>query len=199
MKYKLIMLVVISLLSFGSIANIAQAVAQYHGDWWAQPVWGQHWWYNYHWSQNLDWYADDWWTEDHLNAMIQDHASWGIEYQLENEAYNPGQNTSCDRLVVTGVYSVNLPITGWNVSNGCGYPAYKEEVKVQLDEYQIQPNTWLRHKVTYEKRNVGSGGNGEVNYSFSYQTSWTDSWLGKIEYNNMFDLIGSSPSGLASD
>jgi len=198
-KNKLIMLLAILLLSFGGIAGIAHAFAQYHGNWWSQPVWGQHWWYNNHWSQNLVWYADDWWTEDHLNAMIRDHASFGLEYQLENEAYNPGQNTSCDRLDVTGVYFENLPVTGWSISNGCGNSAYKEEVKVQLDEYHVQPNTRLRHKVTYKKRNVGSGGNGEVNYSFSFQTSWQDSWLGKIEYNNMFDLIGSDPPELASN
>jgi hypothetical protein len=67
-----------------------------------------------------------------------------------------------------------------------------------LDENSVTANTWLQHLVTYSERNRGSGGNGEVNYSFSHNWEWRDSWLGKIVYNQWFDKLSSDPSGLVN-
>ncbi|MEW6233177.1 MAG: hypothetical protein AB1566_12800 [Chloroflexota bacterium] len=180
------------------LVGAAYAAAAYRGNWSEQPDWGNHWWYNYSWDV-LEWYADDLWSPSHAQSMKDRHNNlpWN-EYRIEQEAYNPGNGTSCDRLVISSYDAMDLPVTAWSPENGCGDSAYKEELKIELDENAIPANTWLRHRVTYNERNRGSGGDGEVNYSFAHNHDSRDSWLGKIVYNQWFDKLYSDPSGLVN-
>lgn len=111
-----------------------------------------------------------------------------------------GVNTraQCDRLVISSTDAMDLPVWGWSRENGCGDSAYLEELKIELDENAVSANSWLRHRVTYDKRNPDSGGDGEVNYSFSNNLSLSDSWMGKITYNQDFNKLGSDPSGMVN-
>lgn len=186
--------VVATLLVVGS----AYAYAAYHGTWNEQPDWGNHWWYNYS-NSTLEWYADDYWSTTRADNMKYWHNNlpWN-EYRIEQEAYNPGAGTSCDRLVIKSFASLQLPVTGWVTSNGCGSSSYNEELKLELDENAVSANTWLRHRVTYTERNRCSGGDGEVNYSFSHNHSASDSWMGKIVYDQCFNKKSSDPAGLVN-
>lgn len=181
-----------------AVAGTVYAYAGYYGNWSEQPDWGNHWWYNYTWSV-LEWYADDYWSTDRANAIKNGHNNfpWN-EYRIEQEAYKPGDGTSCDRLVISSYTTMGLPVTGWSAENGCGSATYLEELKIELDENAIPANTWLRHLVTYQERNRCSGGDGEVNYSFSHNHTWQDSWMGKIVYDQCFDKKYSDPSGLVN-
>jgi hypothetical protein len=182
-----------TLLVVGSV----YAYAAYHGNWNEQPDWGNHWWYNYS-NSTLEWYADDYWSTARADSMKYWHTylPWN-EYRIEQEAYNPGAGTSCDRLVIQSYASLGLPITSWVASNGCG-SSYNEELKLELDENAVSANTWLRHRVTYTERNRCSGGDGEVNYSFSHNHSASDSWMGKIVYDQCFNKKSSDPTGLVN-
>lgn len=172
------------------------AYAAYHGNWSEQPYYGNHWWYN---GGQLVWDADDYWTTDRLQSMQNGHNTFPWkEYRIEQEAYNPGSQTQCDRLVVSSTDAMDLPVSGWSRENGCGDSAYLEELKIELNENAVSANTWLRHRVTYDRRNPGSGGDGEVNYSFSNNLSPSDSWMGKITYDQNYDKLGSDPSGMVN-
>jgi len=188
------------LVMLGSVfARVVYAYAAYHGSWNEQPYYGNHWWYNYSWGV-LEWYVDDYWTTDRANNMKYWHNNLPRnEYRLEQEAYKPGQNpSSCDRLVISSYSAMQLPVTGWSPENGCGSASYLEELKIELDENAVPANTWIRHRVTYQERNRCSGGDGEVNYSFSHNHALGDSWMGKIVYNRCFDKRYSDPSGLVN-
>jgi len=178
--------------------STAYAYAAYHGNWAEQPYYGNHWWNNYSWGV-LEWYADDYWTTDRVNALRNGHNNFPWrEYRIEQEAYNPGAGTSCDRLVIYSYSAMDLPVTGWSQLNGCGSSSYLEELRIELNENSVSANTWLRHLVTYTERNRCSGGNGEVNYSFSHNRTGSDSWMGKINYNQCFDKTSSDPNGLVN-
>lgn len=180
------------------MAGTAYAYAAYYGSWSEQPYYGNHWWYNYS-SGVLDWYADDYWTTERVDAMRsgRNNPPWK-EYRIEQEAYNPGGNSSCDRLVISSTTAVDLPVTGWSRENGCGSSSYLEELKIELDENAVAANTWIRHLVTYTERNRCSGGDGEVNYSFSNNWSVGDSWMGKINYDQCYDRTSSDPAGMVN-
>lgn len=177
------------------MTSVVYAYAAYHGNWPEQPYWGNWWWYNY---SDLYWYVDDCWTPsgaDHLRAR---HYYYQREYRFEQEAYNPGAGTSCDRLSVYSVNAMRLPVTGYSILNGCGSSTVKELVHWNLNEYKINPNVWYRHLVVYKKLNPGSGGNGEVNCSFSYWGALWDRWLGKVVYDQWFNKKYSDPAGLVN-
>jgi Na+-transporting NADH:ubiquinone oxidoreductase subunit NqrC len=74
----------------------------------------------------------------------------------------------------------------------------EELVHLELDENNINASVWYRHRVTYEKQNPGSGGDGEVNYSFTHNWTWSDSWLGKVVYDQWFNKKYSDPPGLVN-
>ncbi|MES4787632.1 MAG: hypothetical protein C4294_19565 [Nitrospiraceae bacterium] len=185
------------LILFVSVSvGITYAFAAYHGNWSEQAGWGSHQWYNYDWGV-LEWYVADWWSDGQANSLKSNHGfPWFNEYQIEQEAYNPGAGASCDRLVIAGFDTMDLPTTGWQQENGCGDPNFKEEAKIFLNEDAIQANRWIFHKMTYQERNRCSGGDGEVNYSFSHNHTWSDSWLGKIVYNACFSYQSSDPNNL---
>lgn len=183
------------------MTSVVYAYAAYHGNWPEQPYWGNWWWYN---GTYLNWDVDDLWTQSGANALHSGHNNFPWkEYRFEQEAYNPGAGTSCDRLKVRAVYAGqpptwNLPITHYNVLNGCGSSNVNELVHLELDENSINASVWYRHRVTYEKQNPGSGGDGEVNYSFSHNLTWSDSWLGKVVYDQWFNKKYSDPAGLVN-
>jgi len=183
------------------MTSVVYAYAAYHGNWAEQPYWGNWWWYN---DTYLSWDVDDLWTQSGANALHSGHNNFPWkEYRFEQEAYNPGAGTSCDRLKVRAVYAGqpptwNLPITHYNVLNGCGSSNVNELVHLELDENSINASVWYRHRVTYEKQNPGSGGDGEVNYSFSHNLTWSDSWLGKVVYDQWFNKKYSDPAGLVN-
>jgi len=125
------------------------------------------------------------------------------ENRFEQEAYNPSAGTSCDRLKVRKVDAGDpptwtLPITHYSIYNGCGSSSIKELVHLELDENSISTGVWYRHRVTYEKQAPGSGGDGEVNYSFTHNRTWRDNWLGKVVYDQWFNKKYSDPSGLVN-
>jgi len=196
------MLLMIALLV---IASVVYAYAAYHGDWAEQPYLGNWWWYNYYY---LYWDIDDYWTSAGANALRSGHNNFPWkEYRFEQEAYNPRWNTSCDRLHAIWVDACTnppcsgpwtLPITGYSRRNGCGSSNVLELVHLELNEDYISGNVWYRHRVTYVKLNPGSGGDGEVNYSFSHRWAWSDSWLGKVVYDQWFNKKYSDPSGLVN-
>jgi len=180
------------------MTSVVYAYAAYYGNWAEQPYWGNWWWWN---GTYLDWDIDDCWTQSGAHWL---HTS-GLQYHFEQEAYNPGQGTDCDRLKVTNVNACTnppcpgpwtLPITHYDILNGCGSDAIKELVELHLLEGAIVGDVWYRHRVTYEKQNPGSGGDGEVNYSFS--NPWDDSWLGKVVYDQWFNKKYSDPPGLVN-
>lgn len=187
------------------ITGIVYAYAAYHGNWAEQPYLGNWWWYNYGY---LYWDVDDLWTPSGVNALRSGHNGFPRkEYRLEQEAYNPGARTSCDRLHVIEVHSCTnppcqgpwtLPITQYKRLNGCGNSNVLELVHLELNENRINANMWYRHRVVYVKQNPGSGGDGEVNYSFSHNWTWNDSWLGKVVYDRWFNKKYSDPPGLVN-
>jgi len=182
------------------VTSIAYAYATYHGSWPERPYWGNWWWYNYspsYWY--VTWYIDDAWTSSGADALYNGHNSWPYkEYRFEQEAYNPGAGTSCDRLHAYWVDPYKLPVTGYSIHNGCGGSSIKELVHLYLDENAISGGIWYRHRVTYRKYNPGSGGDGEVNYSFTHNWTWSDDWLGKLVYNQWFNKLYSDPAGLVN-
>lgn len=188
-------IICVALLGAVSISGV-YAYAAYYGNWPEQPYYGNHWWYN---NGQLVWDTDDYWTTARLQSMQSGHNNLPYkEYRLEQEAYNPGSGTHCDRLVIASVDTMDLPVTSFSSSNGCGSSSYSEELKLELNENAVTANTWLRHRVTYNKRNPGSGGDGEVNYSFSHNWATGDSWMGKITYDQNFNKLGSDPSGMVN-
>lgn len=184
---------VLALLGAVAAPNV-YAYATYHGTWGEQPTFGNHWWFNF--DTELQWHADDYWTPGQLQNLKNGHNTFPWhEYRLEREAYNPGGGSSCDRLVYWYAETVNLPVQAWTVGNGCGSSSFYEELKIDIDENAITAETWLRHWVRYAKQGSGSG---EVNYSFSHNHTWSDSWMGKITYDGNFNRTGSDPSGLVN-
>lgn len=196
----------LALVALGAITTIllgnasqVLAAAAYNGNWAEQPVWGNHWW----WSDGvtLTWEADDWWDDAHVTAMRngRNNFPWH-EYRIENEAYNPGNNSSCDRLVFKGANWFNLPVEGHAVLNGCGKVDFLEELHIELNENAIQSNIWYQHHVTYMERRVcgKKAPAGEVNYSFSHNHDWRDSWLGNITYDKCLNKTGSNPPGMVN-
>ena len=121
------------------------------------------------------------------------HTSWWREYRIEQEAYNPGSGTSCDRLVPWSVTIIDLPYTGYSLANGCGNSSYQEELKIELDENAFSSGQWGAHRVSYTR--YGSGA-GEVNYSFSHNSTPGDSWLGKLSYDSQWDMTSTNPPNL---
>jgi len=198
-KFLLALTLVIAITSL--ITSIVYAYAAYHGNWAEQPYLGNWWWYNYGY---LYWDVDDLWTPSGVNALRSGHNGFPRkEYRFEQEAYNPGQGSSCDRLSVYAVYTNqpptwNLPTISYRILNGCGSNAIKELVHLELDENSINANVWYRHRVIYVKQNPGSGGDGEVNYSFSHNWTWSDSWLGKLVYDHWFNKKYSDPPSLVN-
>jgi hypothetical protein len=197
-----ILLIAVMIALIGVIATVttSYAVAAYHGSWNTQPTWGNHWWYNNSPnSSELTWYVDDWWTDTAVSNMQWWKTNLGRDFRIEQEAYKPGNSTDCDRLHAYSYTSLGLPVTSWVNGNGCGSSSVKEELKIELNEGAMSGGVWYRHKVVYKKSWTGcSGSNGEVNYSFSHNQTWADSWLGKIEYNSCFDKTGSDPSGMVN-
>lgn len=194
-------LVVLGVVTAFLLANAQRvlAAAAYHGDWAEQPTWGNHWWWNG--GGILDWDADDWWDDAHVNAMRNGHNNFpNHEYRIEQEAYDPGNNKFCDRLVFQGANWFNLPVTRHLILNGCGDARFLEELHIDLDENAIQANVWHRHRATYteRKRCRARIGGGEVNYSFTHNHEWRDSWLGKITYDKCIDRTGSDPNGMVN-
>lgn len=120
------------------------------------------------------------------------------EYRIEQEAYNPGAGTSCDKLHFYSFSALSLPATSWTPSNGCGISTWLEELKIEFDENLISANTWYRHRVVYTKYLTCTGSNGEVNYSFSHNHTSSDSRLGKITYDSCYNKTGSDPAGLVN-
>jgi len=200
MKRRILFAMMVMAITVTAVVGTAFAAAAYHGTWPEQPYWGNHWWYNNDPTGSfLTWYADDQWTFSTASSMQywHTHLPWN-EYRIEQEAYNPGAGTSCDRLAIYSYSALGLPVTSWTSSNGCGNSTYKEELKIEFDENSISANTWYRHKVVYAKCQICTGGNGEFNYSFSHNHTGADSWLGKIIYNTCFNKTGSDPASLAN-
>jgi hypothetical protein len=204
-KVKILSVFMLLMIAVLLIASVVYAYAAYHGNWAEQPYLGNWWWYN---GTYLDWDVDDLWTPAGANALRSGHNNFPWkEYRFEQEAYNPGQGTSCDRLHAIRVDACTnppcsgpwtLPITRYDILNGCGNSNVKELVHLELNENYISGNVWYRHRVTYVKLNPGSGGDGEVNYSFSHNWTWSDSWLGKVVYDQWFNKKYSDPSGLVN-
>lgn len=183
---------------FGNVQQVLAAAA-YHGNWAEQPTWGNHWWWND--GVTLMWDADDWWDDNHVNALHDGHNNFpNHEYRIEQEAYDPQHNVSCDRLVIDNFQQMQLPVTNFLVLNGCGKAKFLEELHIELDENAIQANVWYRHRVTYIERRVcgRKAPAGEVNYSFSHNHEWRDSWLGKITYDKCLNQTGSDPNGMVN-
>ncbi|MDL1897564.1 hypothetical protein FBQ82_14965 [Anaerolineae bacterium CFX7] len=183
---------------FGNAQQVLAAAA-YHGNWAEQPTWGNHWW----WSDGvtLTWDADDWWDDAHVNALRNGHNNFpNHEYRIEQEAYDPGLQASCDRLVIKDVIAMQLPIQAAGLHNGCGKAKSLEELHIELNENAIQSNVWYRHRVTYTERRVcgKKAPDGEVNYAFSHNHEWRDSWLGKITYDKCLNRTGSDPNGMVN-
>jgi hypothetical protein len=187
------------------MTSVVYAYAAYHGNWAEQPYWGNWWWWN---GTYLDWDIDDLWTQSGADALHSGHNNFPWkEYRFEQEAYNPGQATDCDRLHAITVNACTdppcsgpwtLPITHYQRLNGCGSDDILELVHLELDEDYISGDVWYRHRVTYEKHSPGSGGDGEVNYSFTHNWTWSDSWLGKVVYDQWFNKKYSDPPGLVN-
>lgn len=180
----------------------AYAYAAYHGTWTEQPTFGNHWWYNYSWG-TLEWYADDYWSTNQADSMRYWHSHFPFnEYRIEQEAYDPGGNASCDRLHVRSYTWMDLPVVGATLANGCGSNSYKEELKIELNENAVAANTWLRHLVTYDEINRAQCSTlyneGQVNYSFSHNHAASDSWLGKIVIARCFNWKYSDPQGMVN-
>ena len=204
-RIKLFPVLALAIVATLLMTSVVYAYAAYHGNWAEQPYWGNWWWWN---GTYLDWDIDDLWTQSGANALYSGHH--GIprkEYRFEQEAYNPGQGTDCDRLHAIAVNACTdppcpgpwtLPITQYQRLNGCGSNDILELVHLELDEDYISGGVWYRHRVTYEKQNPGSGGDGEVNYSFTHNWTWSDSWLGKVVYDQWFNKEYSDPPGLVN-
>lgn len=182
------------------IAAVAHAAAAYHGSWSTRPLWGNWWWYNNSPSSSrLTWYVDDCWSSDGVNALRKYHGfPYYYEFRFEQEAYNPGAGTNCDRLGVYSAEAMDLPITSRSILNGCGGSTVKELVHWNLDENKITSGIWYRHRVIYDKYNPGTGGDGEVNYSWTRNLSPSDDWLGKVVYDQWFNKKSSDPAGLVN-
>lgn len=181
----------------------AVEAAFYYGNWNTQPTQGNHWWNNNSPnSSKLQWIPDDLWSSANVANMLSQKSSYGREFRIEQEAYNPGNGTNCDRFHVYSYSTQGLPVSYWVVENGCGSSAWKEELKIQLNENSFVANTWYRHTVGYTKSFSGCTGNigfsGEVNYSFSHNQTTSDSWLGKITYDRCFNRTGSDPAGMVN-
>ncbi len=192
--------IIMSVIGIMAIVSISYAYAAYNGSWGTQPTWGNHWWYNNSPSSSkLTWYADDLWTASAVSDMQWWKTNFGRDFRIEQEAYNPGSSSNCDRLNAYSYSSLGLPVSSWTNANGCGSSSWKEELKIELNEGSMSSGVWYRHKVAYNKSWTGcSGSSGEVNYSFSHDQTWSDSWLGKINYNSCFDKTGSDPSGMVN-
>lgn len=178
------------------------AYAAYHGTWTEQPDFGNHWWNNYS-SGTLEWYVDDYWSPSRADSMKYWHSHFPFnEYRIEQEAYDPGGNASCDRLNVRSYTWMDLPVVSASIANGCGSSNYKEELKIELNENAVTANTWLRHLVTYDEINRAqcstAYAEGQVNYSFSHNHTVSDSWLGKIVIARCFNWKYSDPSGMVN-
>ena len=199
-KLRIWITVILVLIGLFAAASVSYAYAAYHGNWSTQPTWGNHWWYNNSpTNTQITWYADDLWEGYSVSTMQWWKMRYGINYHLEQEAYNPGTSSNCDRLRVTSYSTLGLPVDSWVLGNGCGSSSWKEELKIGLDELSMTTGTWYRHKVVYNKSWTGcNGSNGEVNYSFSHSSAWNDSWMGKITYNSCFDKTGSDPAGMVN-
>jgi hypothetical protein len=165
----------------------AYAIDTYHNNWAQSPNWGNHWWLNY--TSSVNWESHSLWTN--ASAM----RSTLYHFQFENEAYNPGSGTSCDRLHVNSVTNINVPWTGWIIFNGCRSSAWSEELKVYLDETAILDNVWYRYYVGYTKSG-SCPGSGEVNYSLGWNLGSGDDWLGKLTYDPCLGKTGSDRPSL---
>ena len=100
MKRRILFAMMVMAITVTAVVGTAFAAAAYHGTWPEQPYWGNHWWYNNDPTGSfLTWYADDQWTFSTASSMQywHTHLPWN-EYRIEQEAYNPGAGTSCDRL-----------------------------------------------------------------------------------------------------
>lgn len=143
MKRRILLASTVTTIVALTIAGTVFAYAAYHGTWSEQPYYGNHWWYKDDPNGSLlTWYADDQWTQSTADSMKywHTHFPWN-EYRIEQEAYNPGAGTSCDRLAIYSYSAMDLPVTGWTSSNGCGSSTYKEELKIEFDENSISANT----------------------------------------------------------
>ncbi len=150
------------------------------------------WWWGHRSSNRIVWEVHDIWTQDNANRLRQG------QYRMEREAfkYRPwwqGGSLYCDQLDVASVHPYELPVTGYDILNGCGSSSQKELVHLYLKESDISGATWYRHWVYYYK--VSAPGGGEVNCSFSYDPG-NDLWLGKIYYDASFNATSSDKSGL---
>ncbi len=206
-KLKFISMLMLLIVAALLVNSVVYAYAAYHGNWAEQPYLGSWWWWN---GSYLCWDIDDFWTPAGANALRSGHNNFPRkEYRFEQEAYNPGQGTSCDRLHAirvdactnppcSGPWTLPITVNGYRFLNGCGSSSVLELVHLELNEDYINGNVWYRHRVTYEKRNPGSGGDGEVNYSFTHNWTWRDSWLGKLVYDRWFNKKYSDPPGLVN-
>ncbi|MFN3705919.1 MAG: hypothetical protein ACK4WM_07990 [Thermoflexales bacterium] len=199
-KIRFLSMLVLAIVIASLVTSVAYAYAAYHGSWSERPYWGNWWWYNNDPSSlYLKWYIDDAWTSSGAASLHDGHNRWPYkEYRFEQEAYNPGAGTSCDRLHAHWVNPYQLPVTGYSIRNGCGGSTIKELVHLELDENAVSSGTWYRHWIIYRKYGSGSGGDGEVNYSFSHNWTWGDDWLGKVVYDQWFNKRYSDPSGLVN-
>ncbi len=175
-----------------ALVGTAFASAEYYWNWLEAPKHGNHWWNNGTYATRT---AEDYWSTDHLNQLQYGHRVYGIEYQIENEAYKP-PSSYCDRLHIVAYSTQGLPVTGWISSNGCGNASTREELKVLLDEDAMSANTWYRHTVQYSK--VQCAYPNEVNYSFSHSISPSDDWLGKINLDSACNRLNSDPPGMVN-
>lgn len=145
-------------------------------------------------SQNILWYQYEKWTGSQYTCIHNVIANW---YHLETEAYNPGAQTSCDKLHNFYFNTNLLTYQPTEKGNGCGSSAYLEETKFFIDKNFIVSGTNYWTLTEYNKVN-SSLGTYEVNWSFSNLAS--DWWMAKIKYNILsnsdYAPICSSPSNI---
>ncbi len=190
MRRKFILLLFVLSLLLG-LSSVVYASAQYHGGWAEQPRWGSHYWENYTWSSTLTWYPYDQW--DSVGVYYLQNLNGTFHFEHEVYKY---PSSYCDRFNSPYVYTWNggLPLTYFTAEDECGDPNWPEEIKVYFDKYQINAYVWYGHALRLTKQWSSAPSSGEVNYSFS--NWWSDSWLGKIYYDNNFYATASDPSGM---
>lgn len=165
-------------------------VSGYHKDVLAAPDYGNWWWWN-----DVTWETDVWWSRASIDAL-RDAWLHGGQFDLEVEAYNPGNNTSCDRLHLTEVHPETLPVADWTPGNGCGSASYQEELKLHLNEGYVDPETWYQPWYRFARISYQSG---EVNFSFAQPgTLAPDDWLAKLTYDSNFNKTGDDPAGITN-
>jgi len=179
-----------ALLAFGVV--YAYGTYRHYGYEISPPDYGTWWWTN---GTRITFETTHWWDTDSRSALVT-HYFLGDQPTFEIEAYDPGQQTECDRIYIYSVTIWNLPVDGYEIKNGdCpgNNQTYKEQVDIFIRaDYNFQAQVWYDH---WEKYNKISGG-GEINVT--YEFGGLDLWLAKVEYNGLYNATCTSPAGFIS-